>query len=677
MKEAALIRKDSLANRAYSLLTVKAVEEIDDERVIRGLATSPELDRVGDIVEPLGVKFKNPLPLLWQHRHDQPVGTVKFSKATADGIEFEAKLPKITEPGILKDTIDMAWQAVKAKLVRGVSIGFRAIEYSFMDSGGIRFTETEVFELSLVTIPANSAALITSAKSLIDYDRPSSSGVVVSVKNTFHKSPGVLGITSKPVEGKSMNVQDQIKSFQAARAAKVAALEAIMAKSAEAGTSLNAEEQKDFDAADAEVKSIDGHLKRLGTMERLQLDQAKTVTTVTPGSVEDPTKKAVADRDPVSRIIAVEKKLEKGVGFARLAGCIAAAKGNPDLALRIARERFPEEKQIHGILAHVRMNDHNFIQKAAVAIGTSRDSDWAAPLVNYQNLASEFLEYLRPMTILDQLSGRMRRVPFNVRVPRQTGGAVANWVGEAAPKPVTALAFDFVSLGYMKLAAIAVITQELARFSSPNADTLVRNDLAKAIVQAMDISFVDPANAGTTDVEPASITNGVSAIPSSGNTYSDVITDIQAVHAPFITANLSSRGAVWIMSSSNALALSLMRLPTNEGGGFAYPTVTPDGGTFAGRPVIVSEAVGNIVILANPSDILLADDGDVTIDASDQASLQMDDAPTNPVVAATVLISLWQQNLLGIRAERFVTWVKGRAASVQYLSGVNWGQPTT
>lgn len=190
MKEAALIRKDSLANRAYSLLTVKAVEEIDDERVIRGLATSPELDRVGDIVEPLGVKFKNPLPLLWQHRHDQPVGTVKFSKATADGIEFEAKLPKITEPGILKDTIDMAWQAVKAKLVRGVSIGFRAIEYSFMDSGGIRFTETEVFELSLVTIPANSAALITSAKSLIDYDRPSSSGVVVSVKNTFHKSPG-------------------------------------------------------------------------------------------------------------------------------------------------------------------------------------------------------------------------------------------------------------------------------------------------------------------------------------------------------------------------------------------------------------------------------------------------------------------------------------------------------
>jgi hypothetical protein len=42
-------------NRAYSILTVKAVEE--DQRIIRGMATTPSPDRVGDIVEPLGVKF--------------------------------------------------------------------------------------------------------------------------------------------------------------------------------------------------------------------------------------------------------------------------------------------------------------------------------------------------------------------------------------------------------------------------------------------------------------------------------------------------------------------------------------------------------------------------------------------------------------------------------------------
>jgi HK97 family phage prohead protease len=150
-------------NRAYSLLTVKAVE--DDQRVIRGTATTPRPDRVGDVVEPLGVKFKNPMPLLWQHQADKPVGTVKFDKPTKDGITFEAKLADISEPGTLKDRIDEAWQSVKAGLVRAVSIGFRSLEHSFIEgTGGIRFIESEVLELSLVTIPANADATITSIK---------------------------------------------------------------------------------------------------------------------------------------------------------------------------------------------------------------------------------------------------------------------------------------------------------------------------------------------------------------------------------------------------------------------------------------------------------------------------------------------------------------------------------
>lgn len=151
-------------SRAYSLLTVKAVE--DEARVLRGVATTPTPDRLGDIVEPLGVTFKNPLPLLWQHRSSEPVGTVKFSKPTKDGIDFEARLPIVEDAGRLKERVDEAWQSVKLGLVRGVSIGFRAIEYAFMDDGGIRFAKSEVFELSLVTIPANAEATIQVIKSI-------------------------------------------------------------------------------------------------------------------------------------------------------------------------------------------------------------------------------------------------------------------------------------------------------------------------------------------------------------------------------------------------------------------------------------------------------------------------------------------------------------------------------
>jgi HK97 family phage prohead protease len=151
-------------NRAYSLLTVKAVE--DDKRIIRGVATTPTVDRVGDIIEPLGVTFKNPLPLLWQHMADKPIGFVKFDKPTKDGITFEAELPVIEEEGALRDRIEEAWQSIKIGLVRAVSIGFKAVEYAFLDEGGIRFIKTEVFELSAVTIPANGEAIISAVKSI-------------------------------------------------------------------------------------------------------------------------------------------------------------------------------------------------------------------------------------------------------------------------------------------------------------------------------------------------------------------------------------------------------------------------------------------------------------------------------------------------------------------------------
>jgi HK97 family phage prohead protease len=151
-------------NRAYSAFEIKAVD--DERRVITGLATSPVPDRAGDIVNPMGVKYANPLPFLWQHRHDSPVGTVIFDKPTKNGITFTATLPKITEAGPLKDMVDMAWQAIKEKLVRGVSIGFRPLKYAYLESGGVDFQESEVYELSAVTIPMHQLATIQNIKAM-------------------------------------------------------------------------------------------------------------------------------------------------------------------------------------------------------------------------------------------------------------------------------------------------------------------------------------------------------------------------------------------------------------------------------------------------------------------------------------------------------------------------------
>lgn len=164
-------------NRAYSVLEIKSVD--GDDRVITGIATTPETDRMGDIVDPMGAKFARSIPLLWQHQHDKPVGSAEFGKATKSGIPFTASIAKIADAGPLKDLVDMAWQAVTSKLVRGVSIGFRALEYSFMDAGGIRYSETEIYELSLVTIPANASATIQTVKA---YDAGRLDGAVKLIR---------------------------------------------------------------------------------------------------------------------------------------------------------------------------------------------------------------------------------------------------------------------------------------------------------------------------------------------------------------------------------------------------------------------------------------------------------------------------------------------------------------
>lgn len=182
--------------RAYSILNTKDFNEDDDKVYIEGIASTPSPDRMRDIVEPMGAKFKAPMPLLWQHEHDKPVGHMTFAKPSKDGIPFKGELPKIKEPGRLKDRIDEAIQSLKYKLVAAVSIGFNPIEYSFMDDGGIHFQSWEWLELSLVTIPAQSEAVITAVKSA---DRKAWAASGRKSESLIALPPGVSGKHIKPV----------------------------------------------------------------------------------------------------------------------------------------------------------------------------------------------------------------------------------------------------------------------------------------------------------------------------------------------------------------------------------------------------------------------------------------------------------------------------------------------
>jgi HK97 family phage major capsid protein/HK97 family phage prohead protease len=654
-------------NRAYAVLDVKSVDE--EKRVIRGVATTPTPDRVGDIVEPLGVEFKNPLPLLWQHKSDKPVGTVTFDKPTKSGITFEAKLPVPKESQSLIDRVSEAWESVKLGLVRGVSIGFRPLEYSFMDDGGVRFVSSEVMELSLVTIPANADANIQTIKSI---DAPLLAATGKQQKDSDRPTPPAPGKKKstpivKALEGKTMKktYAEQIASFEATRAAKAAEMDGIMEKSMETGETLDAEAKETYDTLEAEVKALDDHIVRLRAAEERNKAAAVAVAGTTAAAASETRSGHVS--------VQTRKPLPKGYGFVRLLGARYMAKEYQQPAWEIAKSKGWGDD----IVALLRL-PHSEVIKAAMAPATTTDSTWAGPLVTYNNLQEEFIELLRPLTVIERIPG-LRRVPFNIKVPRETGATTAYWVGQGSPKPLSQGAFDTVTLDFSKIAGITTMTQELLKFSRPNAEPILINSLTKAIAYLMDRDFLDPSKAVSTGVSPASITNGAGTVTATGTTTAAFRTDFGTLISQFsLNNNGSLADLVIVMSQTQALRLALMR---NDFGSKEFPDLTKDGGSIEGFPVVASEnIVGNggsptdgwPIVAMRASDILLADDGAVDVDISTEASLQMDNAPDSPNTASTVMMSLWQNNLVGIRCERFINWVKARTTSVYYITGGNY-----
>jgi hypothetical protein len=86
-----------------------------------------------------------------------------------------------------------------------------------------------------------------------------------------------------------------------------------------------------------------------------------------------------------------------------------------------------------------------------------------------------------------------------------------------------------------------------------------------------------------------------------------------------------------------------------------------------GIPVIVSDNSPLQVTLLDAANILYSDDGAIDIDTSEQASIQFDDAPVNPAVAATVFRNLWQNDLWGIRVTHWLAYLRAQTGSVAYM----------
>lgn len=146
------------------------VKEDGDARTIEGFASVfNNIDSYNDIVLPGAfaktLKRGKTIPMLWQHSPDQVIGKWDQLEERDRGLYVKGTIIDTT-------TGSDAYKLAKAGAVSGMSIGYSAEKFEIdQDKGTRKLVEVKLWEVSLVTFPANEKAKITNVKAAPDNER--------------------------------------------------------------------------------------------------------------------------------------------------------------------------------------------------------------------------------------------------------------------------------------------------------------------------------------------------------------------------------------------------------------------------------------------------------------------------------------------------------------------------
>ena len=249
-------------NKIFNLTSnFKALDENDDGSVnIKGYASTIDQDRAGDIIESnawakggIGNYENNPI-ILFNHDYHNPIGKATQLEVNDNGLQIKGKISK--SAGKIRDL-------VKEGVLGAFSVGFRVKDADYLEeTDGYRIKDAELFEISVVSVPANQAATFSVAKSF-DSDTE-----YLEWKEQFVKSNAGQSDTDSPEEAvdktviKEMEMSETKENFDlegfAKEVAKKTATEIAMAQ---------AEKQAKVEA-DAEVAKAEAEAEEAALQEK-------------------------------------------------------------------------------------------------------------------------------------------------------------------------------------------------------------------------------------------------------------------------------------------------------------------------------------------------------------------------------------------------------------------------
>ncbi|UPK03113.1 phage major capsid protein [Bradyrhizobium sp. 170] len=610
---------------------------------------------------------KNPIAL-FGHKSDFPIGRWKNLRVEDKQLLGELELA----PEGTSDRIDEIRRLVEADILRAVSVGFRPLESKPRKETdyGVFFTQAELVETSLVSVPANPNALAV-AKSL--KISPETIDLVFAGKGA---RDGIerRGITGGQAEKSSLVRKGATMSF----AQRITATEQRI-------NALRDQLAAHWEKAD-ETNVTDDQLKIAADFNEQIEREERTLTALRDternlGAASDDGGAAIVVRgaqpvrplaDPLRPFS--KKKIEPREVLVKMGVVQMLAHCTKKPIDVVMRETYPDDEPvIRGVF--------EWMAKAATAPAMTTVQGWAAELVQQINVG--FMDTLMPKSVYPRLSNAGLSLSFGtngkINIPtRATTPTIAgSFVGEGLPIPVRQGLFTSQPLTPKKMAVITTWTREINEHSVPAIEGLLRNAIQEDTAISLDTVLLDTNPA--TIIRPAGIRNGVTGLtPTAGGGFNALVGDIKQLSGALLTAtNGNVRNPVWLMNPQQVNSISLTAMP----GMSAFPFRDEVGrGQLNTWPIIDSGTVPLGTVIALDAADFVSVGGDAPrFELSDQATLHMEDTTpadivggADPGTPANPVKSLWQTDSIALRLILPINWTLRRAGVVAFVAGVTW-----
>lgn len=609
------------------------------------------IDRYGDVVKAEGWVLsnfrKNPIAL-FGHSSSFPIGT--WSNVRVEGGKLVGRLVLAARGTSAR--IDELLSLVQQGILRAVSVGFRPMESEPIDPkvpwDGTRYLKQELLECSLVSVPANPAALqLARSLNISDETLSLAFGEHAETRRRDATAIGEHAGTKTAAGIKPAGAPSRLKVKNMNLSQRIMDAKTKLTAKEQERITLTAADQLDHDAIEAVNDEIETLERDVAVLERSEAQIGKRAALEAPAIARRPL--GFPQRDVGGFDLLVRAVVARGVSHF-----------SGKAIEKVLDERYPG----HEATA--------YIAKADQTIGTTTGSHWADDLV--QTVNQGFLDALTGFSVYPALRSRGIGLNFDgvgtVKIPRRTAGtAGGGFVAEGSPIRVGKLTTAAAELSPRKMGVIVAFSRELAKRATPQIEGLVRRAILEDTGAILDAALLD-ATAGST-TRPAGLLNGVSAVATGygGGDHLAVKADFQALLAPFISANAAG-GITVIMNPAQALAISLMDGPDNNSGWFS---------AIRERVNIVEStyATANRLIAIRNPDFVTAIGDAPEFDVSEQATIHMEDTTPLEIVSASPTTadpvrSLWQTGSTGIRMMMDVGWTMARTGMVQWIDTTSY-----